>query len=64
MIKLCGSLTGIAAGQDRWGRRESNPHWLEPKSSASACWATAPVLLAQRSPGLGQASHDVWVVLG
>jgi hypothetical protein len=44
---------------DAWGRGESNPHWLEPKSSASACWATAPVLPGQGSPGGELASHDI-----
>lgn len=52
MIKFCESMAGVDAGQNRWGRGESNPYWLEPKSSASACWATAPVLPGQGSRGL------------
>lgn len=51
----------VITGQRPWGRGESNPYWLEPKSSASACWATAPVLPAQGSPGGARACRDIWL---
>src|SRR5262245_13744928 len=42
MIKLCGSATGIGAGQTLWGRGESNPHWVEPKSTTECRIAGHP----------------------
>jgi hypothetical protein len=33
MIKFCDLVLTVSAGQIPWGRGESNPYWLEPKST-------------------------------